>query len=237
MTTGQILYTASGQITAGIHLPGNPFAQSILALPGQKNVVLNSSYGSAVTSYLLASGTSPLTPGNTWNYYDPFTGALLYSIANVSVSSYALVDGTNLAYAVTYGGQLVGWNFANVIVNNLLTSLGTPGTAIGDWPAGITWTRSLPVPLISGSSSLLGSQSIIGVSADGSTVVVKTPNQYWGYSTTNGASVWNLTLNYPVNQNEEISLQGVNDFIVFDPTATTFHCYSMDTGALLWTKS
>jgi len=235
-TTGQVVYTAPGQITAGVHLPGNPYAQSILALPGQANVVLNSSYGSSPTSYLFSGGGSVLAPGSTWNYYDPSTGALMMSIANASISSYALVDGTNLAYATTYTGQLVAWNLGNVIANNLLTSLGAPATAIGNWPVGITWTHTLPVPLISGTTSLLGSMSILGISADGSTIVVKTPNQYWGYSTATGASVWNLTLNYPVAQNEEISLQGVSDFIVFDPTATTFHCYSMTTGNLLWTS-
>ena len=33
-----------------------------------------------------------------------------------------------------------------------------------------------------------------------STLVVKTPNQYWGFSAKDGTSVWNLTLNYPVTQ-------------------------------------
>jgi hypothetical protein len=161
----------------------------------------------------------------------------MISIANVSVSSYQCVDGTNLAYAITYGGQLVGWNMSQVIVSNLLTMLAPAGTVvIGDWPAGITWTRTLPTPIINGTTSLVGAQSIVGISADQSTIVLKTPNQYWGYSTKDGASLWNLTLNYPVNQNEEISLYGVNDFIVWDPTAATFHCYSELTGALLWTS-
>jgi hypothetical protein len=42
-------------------------------------------------------------------------------------------------------------------------------------------------------------------------------------------------VNYPVNSNEEFQLAQVNDFIIFDPVAATFHCYSIDTGALLWT--
>ena len=36
--------------------------------------------------------------------------------------------------------------------------------------------------------------------------------------------------------NEEMALYGVSDFIVLDPTASTFHCYSELTGALLWTS-
>jgi hypothetical protein len=61
-------------------------------------------------------------------------------------------------------------------------------------------------------------------------------NQYWGYSAKDGTSLWNLTLTYPVATNEEICLHPVDDFIVFDPTETTFKCYSMLNGALLWTS-
>jgi hypothetical protein len=82
----------------------------------------------------------------------------------------------------------------------------------------------------------VGSASILGISADQSAIVVKTVNQYWGFSTKDGTSLWNFTLNYPVNQNEEMSLPSVSDFIIWDPTAATFHCYSIVTGALLWTS-
>ena len=79
--------------------------------PARSNeVVLASSYGSAPTSYLFSGGGSYLDPGTTWNYYDPYTGALMMSIANVTVASYDLIDGTNLAYGTTYNGQLVAWN-------------------------------------------------------------------------------------------------------------------------------
>ncbi len=49
------------------------------------NVVLESSYGQYHTPYLF--GTS----GSTWNYYDPFTGTLVRSIANATASASILL--------------------------------------------------------------------------------------------------------------------------------------------------
>jgi hypothetical protein len=239
LTTGKILYTAPGQITGGVHLPGNPFAQNLLATPGQAEVVLNSSYGSSPTPYLFSGGISTFVPGGTWSYYDPFTGKLMMSIENASISSYGLIDGTNLAYGTTTDGRVFAWDISNVIANNFLTSFYTPpGTVLtGDWPAGLVWTRPLPEPLISGGTAVLGvAATLFGISTDGSTIVLKTPNQYWGYSTKDGTSLWNLTLTYPVSQNEQMTLYGVNDFIIIDPVASTFKCYSMLTGSLLWTS-
>jgi hypothetical protein len=236
LATGEILYTAPGQITMGIHLPGNPYAQSLLATPGQTTVFL-SSYGNSPTSYLFSSGGRLLTPGGTWNYYDPFTGTLMMSIANASTASYVLIDGTNLAYGTTLDGQLFAWNLEKVIERNFLTEFyGAPGTAlIGDWPAGIMWTRPLPTPLASGSGLISSAPTVFATSTDASTIVLRTnPNQYWGYSAEDGTQLWNLNLTYPALINEQISLYGVNDFVVFDPTETTFHCYSMLNGAELW---
>jgi hypothetical protein len=237
LTTGQVLYTASGTITGGVDLPGNPFAQSLLATPGEATVTLPNSYGSSPTPYLFSGGVSTFVPGTTWNYYDPTTGALMASIANVSASSYLLVDGTNLAY-VALGDQIYGWNFTDCIATNFLTDFYTqPGTVLyGNWPAGIIWTTTLHPMTVGTGLVLVGTPSIFGISTDQSVIVVKTVNQYWGISTTTGAQLWNLTLNYPVNSNEEISLASVSDFIIWDPTASTFHCYSDLTGALLWTS-
>ena len=66
-------------------------------------------------------------------------------------------------------------------------------------------------------------------------IVVYNYRQYWGYNAASGKSLWNLTLNYQVNTNEEIPLANVDDFLVWDPTAADLNCYSMITGALLWT--
>jgi hypothetical protein len=238
LATGEILYTAPGQINNGIHLPGNPYAQSLLATPGQTTVFL-SSYGNSPTSYLFSTGGSLLASGSTWNYYDPFTGTLMMSIANASAASYYLVDGTNLAYGTTRDGQLFAWNLSKVIEHNFITELYTPpGTALtGDWPAGIMWTRPLPTPLSSGNVVLASAPTIFATSTDASTIVVRSnPNQYWGYRAEDGTQLWNLNLTYPALVNEQISLYGVDDFIVFDPTETTFKCYSMLNGRLLWTS-
>jgi hypothetical protein len=230
LTTGEILYTMPGQISAGIHLPGNPFSQSIL----DPSVVLESSYGSSPTSYLFGGPGNILMPGGTWNYYDPFTGSLMLSIANVSASSYLFLDGTNLAYATTLDGQLVGWDLSKVIDINFFVSFSGPALLTGSWPAGIIWTTPMPVSILSGSTSLTAAPSIFGISSDGSTIVLKTANEYWGYSTTDGTLLWSFTLTYPVAANEQISLYGVDAFIVFDPTYSRFHCYSILTGAELW---
>ncbi len=170
------------------------------------SVVLGNSFGAAISGYLY--GTS----GTTWNFYDPLTGKVVRSIVNCS--SARLVDGTNLGYG-TRSGTLFAWDMSKVVNNN--------------WPTGLNWTRPLPTPIATARGV-----SLFGISADLSTVVLSTFNQYWGFSAKDGTSLWNLTLTYPVAANEAIDLYGVNDFIVFDPTAATFHCYSMLTGAELW---
>ncbi|HLN46137.1 MAG TPA: PQQ-binding-like beta-propeller repeat protein [Candidatus Sulfotelmatobacter sp.] len=205
LATGEILYTKDGSVTGGIHLPGNAYAQSSL----DPSVLLASSYGAAVTSYIFSAS------GSTWNFYDPLTGALARSIVNCT--SARMIDGTNLAYG-TRSGKLFAWNLSKVINNN--------------WPTGIIWEIPLPVPI-----AVARGVQLFGISTDQSTVVLYNYNQYWGYSAKDGTSRWNLTLNYPVATNEEFDLYGVNDFIVFDPTETTFKCYSMLTGTLKWTST
>jgi hypothetical protein len=239
LTTGQVLYTASGQFSCGVTLPGNAFAQSFLSfLPGQKTVILPSSYGSSPTAYLFSGGSiiNELTGApSTWNYYNPSTGALMITIDNVTTNFYNLVDGTNLAYGVLTNGQVFGWNMSNVIANNMLTAYEIGVVATGNWQNGLMWTTSIS-PDITGSASLNAPPELLGISSDLSTIVIHDPNQYWGFNAATGASVWNLTLNYPVAENEEISLYGVNDFIIWNPTAATFNCYSELTGTLLWTS-
>jgi hypothetical protein len=76
--------------------------------------------------------------------------------------------------------------------------------------------------------------SIFAVSNDMSVFVIYNRNQYWAYDATTGKSLWNLTLNYQVNTNEEVPLYGVDDFLVWQPTDAAWMCYSIKTGALLW---
>jgi hypothetical protein len=203
LTTGRVLYTANGSITAGLHTPGNAYSQGSY----DPTVVLASSYGSIPTPYLY--GTS----GTTWNYYDPFTGTLVRSIFNCS--SAQLVEGTNSAYGVA-SGKLFAWNMSKVTNNN--------------WPTGTTWTITLPTP------NSANAASFFGISADQSTIVVTARNQFWGYRATDGVSLWNLTITYPVMANEEFVLFGVDGFIVYNGVDSTFNCYSMLNGNLLWTS-
>ena len=225
LRTGELLYKASGSITAGLHLPGNPYIQAIL----DPSVVLASSFGNVVTPVLFGA------VGSNWVFYDPFTGAQIRSIANAAESSiprnnvssnyyeldvlrwsYKLIDGTNLAYGVA-SGTLWRWNLSKVKGNN--------------WPTGIEWTRVLPAPKANRTIQLLG------VSADGSVLVVwSNPIQYWGYSAKDGTKLWELTLDYNALVNEAITLYGVDAFIVYNANDATFKCYSMLNGSLLWTS-
>jgi hypothetical protein len=218
LTTGQVLYTANGTISYGIHLPGSTYAQSGLATPGQATVLLESSYGSDYSSYLF--GTVAINGITYWNYYDPLTGALIRQLANAQ--SARLIDGTPLAFGAS-NGYVYRWNMTSVTNNN--------------WLTGVIWNVSLPKPLMTAGGAVASptSQSIFAVSKDYSMIVVYNYNQYWGFNAATGASLWNLTLNYQVNTNEEIPLANVDDFIVLDPTAAAWNCYSIITGSLLWT--
>jgi hypothetical protein len=218
LTTGQLMYTANGSITCGIHLPGNTYAQSATAVAvGETATLLASSYGSDYSSYLF--GTNTVNGIAYWNYYDPATGALMMQISNASAAR--LIDGTALAFGAS-SGYVYRWNMTSVVNNN--------------WPTGITWKVSLPTPLLApGATSTGTTQTIFAVSQDLSTIVVYNYDQYWAYNAATGASLWNLTLNYPVTTNEEIPLGGgVDDFLVWNAVASVWDCYSIKTGAFLW---
>jgi hypothetical protein len=213
LATGKVLYIMNGSIAvggfgsylAGLHFPGSATVQSYL----DPSVSLESSYGHSPTPYLFQSS------GSTWNYYDPFTGALMRSIVNVTAgTSVQLVDNTPLAYGISSGSVYL-WNMSKVVNNN--------------WPTGIEWKKPLPTPL--GANAI----SFFGASTDA--IVTTARNQFWGYSAKDGTSLWNLTLTYPVNANEAFCMQNLPYFVVLDPVASTFKCYSMVTGSLLWTST
>ncbi len=213
LTTGQVLYTADGSIQAGLRLPGDAYALSFL----DPSVVLANSYGAYSTPYLFGT-SSPVWwffSGPTWNFYDPLTGTLMRSIDNASASIYRLVDGTNFAYGIE-GDNLFAWDMSQVVDEN--------------WPTGITWTSPLFEP----------SASLLGISADLSTIVLANKddaaNQYWGFSAKDGTSLWNLTIPYSVGEAFALYRSNINGFVTFNPVDATFHCYSMLTGAELWTS-
>ena len=211
LATGDDLFVADGQISCGWHIPGNPYSQSYM----DPSVVLGSSYGSTPATYLFGATYYPAA----WNLYDSSTGTLMRSIANVSAAAYKLVDGTNLAYGITSDRQnLFGWDLSKVASNN--------------WPTGIVWTSPIVQQGIS--------PSILGLSADASTLVLTGAsvgnNQYFGYSTEDGSSRWNLTL--PYNAGGAFSMYGANAdyFVVYDSVNVKFHCYSKTNGHLVWSS-
>ena len=225
LTTGNVLYTMPGQIHGGLDMPGNAYAQN----RNNNSVVLANSFGAAPTSYLFGTDGNIMAGTYTtkWNFYNPYTGTLMQSISNVTASilaplmAYQLIDGTPLAYGITGDfTSLFAWDMSKVVNNN--------------WPTGITWTR----PLSNGGITAIISPSILGVTSDLSTVVVTGAfdgtNQYAGFSTKDGASVWNLTLPYSVGL--AFNLVGPDDFVVYYPVDATFKCYSMLNSRLLWTS-
>jgi len=216
LATGQVLYTANGSISNGIHLPGNTFAQSASSVAlGEALVILPNSYGSDYVPYLY--GTATVNGITYWSYYDPATGTLLRQLANATSSR--LIDGTELAFgAGTITGQtgryVYRWNMTSVVNSN--------------WPTGITWKVPAPKTLTG------GDPTIFTVSSDLSVVMIGIKNQYWGYNADTGAQIWNITLPYAINSNEEMPLMNVDDFWVLDPVAATFKFYSIKTGAFLF---
>jgi len=227
--TGQVMYQVNGTITNGIHLPGNTYDQASTAIAvGETATTLASSYGSYQYPYLW--GTVTINGVVYWEYYDALTGVLVRQFNNCA--SARLIDGTVLAFgAQSYtsttdtalDGYVYRWNMSTVVgfVTNVVGAY--------NWNLGITW--KVPLPLTIWGTS----PAIFAVSPDLSTVVVGTRNQYWGYNANTGALLWNLTVNYPITSNEEIPLAQVPDFLIFDSVASTYHCYSELTGALLWT--
>jgi hypothetical protein len=219
--TGKLLYTANGTITNGIHLSGSTYQQSASSVAlGQAPVLLENSIGSSYVPWLY--GTATVGGITYWNYYDAFTGVLQRQIANASTAR--LVDGTPLAFgaatsvvgypAIPGSGYIYAWNMTKVVNNN--------------WPTGITWIKQMPINITQRTAS------IFAVSQDTSTIVFYNYQQYWGYNAKTGASLWNLTLNYQANTNEELQLAAVDDFVIWDSTDTTLHCYSITTGSQLW---
>ncbi|TRO55012.1 hypothetical protein E2P63_00215, partial [Candidatus Bathyarchaeota archaeon] len=87
LATGEVLYTADGGVSYGIHIPKSAYTQTDDSPTG--NVVLASSFGNNI---------QPLLFGGFLSAYDPFSGKLLQSVSNVSSARY--IDGTPLAYGV-----------------------------------------------------------------------------------------------------------------------------------------
>jgi len=234
MATGEVLYTAAGTIANGFHIPKSPNTQADDSPTG--NVVLESSYGHTLQAVLF---------GGSLSCYDPFSGTLLQSVSNVSSAIY--IDGSPLAYGLRGTApnySLFEWNLTRLSPFRSFSTLKPLGSTT-NWGDGIEWQKPLPQSILDtiphlpqvGSSTNPFAKSLLGISSDASTLVVKAaPNQYWGYSATEGTLLWNLTLDYATTANQQICLYPKAAFIVFDVTGSRFNCYSMLTGKLLWTS-
>jgi len=220
LATGEILYTAEGGVTAGIHLPMNEFMQSGLSPTG--NVVLATSFGHSVNPYLYQRS------GSTWRWYNPENGNEVASMANCS-NAY-LIDGSELAFGTRGAApneRLFRWNMTSVIGQN--------------WPTGIEWEITLPQSQLNTLTNYPGARAVDakavkGITADLSTVVVQAgPQEFWGYNAETGAQIWSLIIDYPTTGNQQVVLYPVDLFIILDSTNSRFKGYSMKTGTLQFT--
>lgn len=220
LTTGKVLYTAPGSITAGLHLPGNTYYQT----SAYGLVQMQASYGNTPTEYLFQTVGSPMN--GTWNYYDPNTGALALSISNVTAMNIAFVDGSELAFGTTYTGYqnyVWEWNLTTAVNNGK------------NWYAGLVWKAFLSHPAPSDGSG----RTSLAVSKDLSTIVYgggPGDDLVQGFDAKTGASIWNLTLPY-ASQMGQIQLYNASDFLTSDASTATFYCYSDLTGALVWSSA
>jgi hypothetical protein len=187
-------------------------------------------------------GTATINGSVYWNYYDALTGALIRQYNNCG--SARLIDGSVLAFGTqtlvsttdtALNGYVYEWN---------MTSVATSGTTANQWNTGIIWKVPAVIAITGGVQSAPGTNTantyrgpaIFAVSQDESVIVVANTYQvYNAYNAATGASLWNLTLNYQTQTNEEFPLANVDDFIIWNPTACAWNAYSIKTGALLWT--
>jgi hypothetical protein len=224
LASGKVLYTMNGTIDYGYHNYMNPNLQAGYSPTG--NVVLESSYGNTPVAYLIQ------VSGSTWTYWDPLTGAVVRQITNAS-SGFRFIDGMELAYGIR-NNKMVRWN---------MTKVPTTGTSANNWATGTEWEKPVPNSLVDPLNKTGGNagsiiDAIFAISSDASTIMIKaSPAEYRGYSAETGASLWNLTINYPTTANQQIRLYPKDYFVVIDVTESTFKCYSILTGALLWTST
>ena len=242
-STGKLLYTANGTITCGIHQPNllGAYQQSTGAAAAEGGqVLLESSYGHYMYPFLW--GTVTINGIVYWNYYDALSGVLIRQYSNCG--SARLIDGDVLAFGAqsltsttdtALNGYAYRWN---------ATKVATSGANAYQWNTGIEWKTLVPIPVTGGVQSAPGTgvastyrgPTIFAVSADESVIVIGNQYQvYNAYNAATGASLWNLTLNYQTQTNEELQLALVDQFMIWNPTACAWNGYSIKTGALLWT--
>jgi hypothetical protein len=234
LMTGNVLWTRTNvtRISYGIHLFANAFAQATSGGVAT-GVELAASYGSNAIPYLLS------TTSTAWNYYNTMTGALgtSISITNATTGTAFFVDGTPLAYGYVHSNQNTAttWYGTNYIYCwNMTKVVG------GDWKTGIQWTANVSNAATGQKGAGWNSRSMLLISSDLSTAVVAGVDggdMATGFDATTGKMLYNVEWPYVAEMTEALNfvyLYGTNNYVVFDPTFNTWHCYSMPTGKELW---
>lgn len=202
LTTGKELYKANGTINRGIHL-----------LPSYQ-VAAQQDEG-IPEGWLVNTGT--------WQFYDPFTGALAKTFTNIpsGIGSPWWDDGSNLVY-FKQSNYLLTWDISKVTNNNWMTgmvsnfSIVQPGANL--WP-----DKSYSLLVYPGKNVFLLHQGNGGRS-------------FTGYDMTTGAWLYTTNLTYlNVQQMGGIGSNGPSGpFIHFDGVTSSLVAYDVRTGAEIW---
>jgi hypothetical protein len=240
LTTGKLLWESNNTVSNSIFLPGTPYNQAVAANQNTE-VVLESSTG--VTAYLFGTSTGATIKGlstQNWNYIEPLTGRIAATFTNATMGTGTMTNGSPLVFGSVKSGQtstppyymnvnyVWGWNRSKVVGN--------------DWYTGLMWTQNVsrhwggvhdPGP-----GDGVGRTQGFVISADMSTIAIGgSAGNYLtkGFSTTDGHSVWNVSLGYVGLSSSNGLLYGTNNFVTYESIEGTYRCYSILTGALLWT--
>jgi len=249
LTTGKLMWTSNNTVTKVWIAPGNPYSQATEETQAS-GVVLEGS--TAPTPYLFGTSTGPTIKGvatTNWNYINPWTGLVTKQITNATMGTGTWIgDNSPLVYGQVLSGQVTfspyymkvnyvwGWNYSKVASTN-------------DWYTGLMWTQNVTnhweringvLQDQTGPGDGIGRTQGFSVSADGTAIAIGGSAGNFmleGFSTKDGHSIWNDSLGYVGLSSSNGQLQGTNDILTFSRSQEEFQCYSIDTGALLWTST
>jgi outer membrane protein assembly factor BamB len=206
-----------------------------------------------IKSYLWNVGGGGFFFGGPSSYdaYDPFTGAWLFSIENGSSGTTTFgSNGELIVYVLdAYGNSLTCWNSTKVVVHYMTSGMGfnnewtwRPQGLTMDWKYGIEWTATTDTYLAP------SGQSIHGIDVDAG-VIFATTDPAWspsnwmmeiGYSTKDGGELWHVNRTAPfaggiISWNTLIGAPvGEGVFTEFYPEKMIWYGYDLKTGKKLW---
>jgi outer membrane protein assembly factor BamB len=206
-----------------------------------------------IKSYLwsVGGGFFGFGPPPSYDAYDPFTGAWLFSIANASSGTTTFgPNGELIVYVLdAYNNRLVCWNSTKDVMHYMTGGMGftnewtwRPQGLTMDWKYGIEWnvtTNSYLTP---------SGQSIHGIDVDAG-VIFATTDPAWaptnwmteiGYSTVDGRELWHVNRTAPfdggiISWNTLIGAPvGDGVFTEFYPEKMVWYGYDIKTGNKIW---